>query len=531
MNNQNIINKNKPKQLKVQNKNSDLHTSYIRCVFVDEENLYLSSFDNSFSKTPLNDINKRKSKKYQSHTKSLFEIRKRKGKDLLITCSSDEKIIATDPQSGKKVKEFVGFGGKIYQTVDYQNRIYGFGESKSKVIVCWNFETTKIIKTIQIQDTTMGGTLVEESGKIFAGTKSGMVLVIDAESNKIIKEFKAHDGSIMDMRNRDGIVYTSGGTKDPKIKSWDSTSYQQLKTYEGNEKGTVVFRIKWNYIISGGNTNTLKIFDLETTELLYTADLMSQCWGFDLNEKYIYAGSSSHLQWIKIENILETYSPSNNFLELLKNPKFSDFQIFDFPVHKFLISLRCSKEASEIKTILQNNFTKEETFKFLEWVYGKQFSFSSMNSIQKIFDKLEIHDLKTKTIQSDLIKAYSDEDSKDFSIIVKDQDDEDEDEDDDEFEEIKVHKFILFSKCGLFQDFFENIQQETNKVQDYSEKSIESIEHFIKYLYFNDLNLTADDDPQLIYEELEDAVEYYQLDKDSNLPNCLKKIKHQFNLI
>ncbi|KAJ3446338.1 u5 small nuclear ribonucleoprotein 40 kda protein [Anaeramoeba flamelloides] len=482
------------------------------------------------------DIKKENFKVLLTKNTEIYETRKRKGEDLIIACSQDGEIIAIDPQSGKKVKEFVGFGNGVYQTVDYQNTIYGFGGSNE--IVCWDFETTKIITRIPTQELVFCGHLEEESGKIFVGSETGNILVLDPERNKIIKEFKSHSSFVEQIDSLDGIVYTSGMGLNERIKSWDSKTYRQLKTYEGYAQGTSGIRIKWNYLITLGmnenNNNQIKVWDLETTELLYFANFTKHlCYSFTISENFIYVTNTSGLITIDVESQLENYSCSNfNFLKFLKNPKFSDLEIFDYPVHKFLVKSRCLKEASEIKTILENNFSKQETFKFLEWVYGKEFnSFSSMNEIQKIFDKLEIHELKTKTLQSDLINSYSDENSKDFSIIVKDQDNNDEDEEKVGYEEeIKVHKFILFTKCGLFQDFFENFAKETNKVQDYSGKSIESIEHFIKYLYFNELKLTGDDDPQLIYEELFDAVDYYQLEKPYNLPNCLKKIKKQYNL-
>ncbi|KAJ6229107.1 u5 small nuclear ribonucleoprotein 40 kda protein [Anaeramoeba flamelloides] len=552
------MNKKKPKNQKIAkeltHKNNQIfynNEDPIFFIMIDEQNLYISQ-ENDIIQTPKDllknnkptkkDIKKENFKVLLTKNTEIYETRKRKGEDLIIACSQDGEIIAIDPQSGKIVKKFVGFENGVYRTVDYKNTIYGFGGSNE--IVCWDFETTKIITRIPTQEQMFCGHLEEESGKIFVGSETGNILVLDPESNKIIKEFKSHSSFVEQIDSLDGIVYTSGMGLNERIKSWDSKTYQQLKTYEGHVQGTSGIRIKWSYLITFGmnenNNNQIKVWDLETTELLYFANFSKHlCYSFTISENFIYVTNTSGLITIDVESQLENYSCSNfNFLKFLKNPKFSDLEIFDYPVHKFLVKSRCLKEASEIKTILENNFSKQETFKFLEWVYGKEFnSFSSMNEIQKIFDKLEIHDLKTKTLQSDLINSYSDENSKDFSIIVKDQDNNqdqdnnDEDEDNDGYEEeIKVHKFILFTKCGLFQDFFENFAKETNKVQDYSGKSIESIEHFIKYLYFNELKLTGDDDPQLIYEELFDAVDYYQLEKPYNLPNCLKKIKKQYNL-
>ncbi|KAJ6242660.1 lissencephaly-1 [Anaeramoeba flamelloides] len=550
-----------PKELPIEKTINNLKFDfYLNCVYVDKEYLYLTSFGFDICKIPLGKKKDLKEKRIYKpiHSGGILEIRKRKGEDLIITCSKDRTVIATDPETLEKVKEFSGNTTWVKNTIDYQNKIYSI--SCSNQIICWDFGTTKLIKRIQTSENKLiCGTFHEESGKIFAGTRNGKVHVLDPESNQVIKTFEAYNnGWVVDIVSREGIIYTALGEfgvdrSDYQIKSWDVKTYQNLRNYRGHGKGTKKIKIKWNYLFSTGHDKTIKIWDLETTKLLYFVNLVGGCLGFDLNTKFLYVTSNSDLVLINIENELDMYS-SFKFLKWLKNPNFSDFQIFDYPIHKFLIKLRCGKQPKEIKTILEKNFTKEDTLKFLEWVYGKNcHSSSSLKEIQKIANKLEIQCFQQKTIQSDLIKAYFDESSKDFSILVKNpkfnndnvnnnnnnnnnnnknnnndddvDDNNDNNKEEEEFVEIRVHKFILLAKCGLFRAFFEYTQKETNKVKDYSGKSIESIKKFIKYLYFDDLKLTSDDDPQLIVEELGDAANYYQLDKYSNLPNCLKQIK------
>ncbi|KAJ3444082.1 wd repeat-containing protein [Anaeramoeba flamelloides] len=522
------------KELQIETTLKDISVfSVITSVFVDEENIYYSDCYGTFCQTPLKqnkkEITIENSKTYNSHTNWITELRKRKGEDLILT-SSEGKVIATDPETEKTVKEFFGYQGTVFGTLDYKNQIYFFGTAKE--ILCWDFETAKLIASIKTEDEGYCGTLDEESGKIFVGTESGSVLVLDPESNEITKSFQAHDSEIIEIVSKDGVVYIGTGT-DGRIKGFDSHNYQKISDFmEDSVQGARTLKVKWNYLFSSGTTDKkLKIWDLETTQLLYTINCQSVSHSFAINKNYIYATVENKIVLINLENVVKTtkrHSSANNFLSFFKNPKFSDFEIFGVPVHKFLIKLRCRKEPKEIKAILENNFKREEACQFLKWVYGKNFySPSLVSAVQKIANSFGIQDLKSRSLQSDLIRAYKDENSKDFSLLAKDTDD---DEEDDEYEEIKVHKFILLAKCGLFRDFFENTQPKNNQVKDYSGKSIESVEHFIKYLYFNDLILSGDDDPQLISEELEDAVDYYQLSKNCNLPYCLKKIKNNSGL-
>ncbi|KAJ3426006.1 btk-binding protein-related [Anaeramoeba flamelloides] len=101
-----------------------------------------------------------------------------------------------------------------------------------------------------------------------------------------------------------------------------------------------------------------------------------------------------------------------------------------------------------------------------------------------------------------IAQLYNDDDSKDFKILVniEDQKEEENKDKDVNYEEIPVHKFILLARSGLFRAMFDYVNEKdnTNKVQDYTNKSIESLKILIKYLYTNSIELTTEQDPKLI---------------------------------
>ncbi|KAJ3426533.1 speckle-type poz protein [Anaeramoeba flamelloides] len=229
----------------------------------------------------------------------------------------------------------------------------------------------------------------------------------------------------------------------------------------------------------------------------------------------------------------------DDFKKLFESKRYCDSKINlsnkdEIPCHKLIIELRTNLKFEQIQKIFnQKNFTCEEINCFLQYIYYDHQS--NREFLKKIFQSLNLNYPQENDLVSDLLKLYKNEESKDFNILVyEDDDDDDDDEDDDEnFEEIPVHKFILLIRSGLFREMFENInekEQNTNQIKDYSGKTIESLELLIKYLYTDSINLTADDDPKLVLEELGDATEYYQLSGASNLKLELSKIKSQFNI-
>ncbi|KAJ3447558.1 hypothetical protein M0812_00027 [Anaeramoeba flamelloides] len=225
----------------------------------------------------------------------------------------------------------------------------------------------------------------------------------------------------------------------------------------------------------------------------------------------------------------------SEFFILFEKGKFTDYNFLNnqkFKIHKKFVEFRINKSIEEIEKALID-YDDQKIIFFLEWVYsGKQENYLLIKEICQKFGVENLYNLK---FQDALLKLFKDEDSKNFNVLIKnDFDDEEEEEEEDEgegeessYEEIPVHKYILYARSGLFREMFDKIDENSNSIKDYSGKTIESLEILIKYLYTNKIELTADDDPELVVEELNDAVDYYQLDKFSNLPYLLRQIKNK----
>ncbi|KAJ6253573.1 hypothetical protein M0813_12986 [Anaeramoeba flamelloides] len=259
---------------------------------------------------------------------------------------------------------------------------------------------------------------------------------------------------------------------------------------------------------------------------------------YSLPKNVLYELSSACYNTFIIPKVNFRKERSNlDFLILLENGKFSDhtFKLdnnINIKIHKPLVECRTKKTVEEIENILKNkNYEKEQIKSFLKWVYSGVIEDSTI--VKEICEKIDLHDFSQTAFYKDLHLLFLDEDSKNFNLIIKENDDDEEEDDDDDEEEeddydvIPVHKFILYARSGLFREMFDKIEENSNSVTDYSGKTLESLEILIKFFYTNKIELTADDDPILIFDELKDSVEYYQLKKYSSLNAELNKIKNQ----
>ncbi|KAJ6254275.1 hypothetical protein M0813_12566 [Anaeramoeba flamelloides] len=212
---------------------------------------------------------------------------------------------------------------------------------------------------------------------------------------------------------------------------------------------------------------------------------------------------------------------SNSYLtqdleNLLKNGYISDCDIQDIPVHKILIETRIGKSFDLIKKYLESNCKLNEIQDLLKWIYCDQMINSKRTN--EILNHFGIQDAqKTKLLTNDLKQLLFDEQTSDFKLVVKNEEDEDEEE------VLYIHKFILAARSGLFLNMFQNLEENLQKVKDYSGKSLETIELLISFLYTDELPITADTDQEFIKEEFEDIVEYYQLNPTIPMMDIFEK--------
>ncbi|KAJ3426019.1 hypothetical protein M0812_28466 [Anaeramoeba flamelloides] len=253
----------------------------------------------------------------------------------------------------------------------------------------------------------------------------------------------------------------------------------------------------------------------------------------------IACGTLACFLYLDFKNTLYDYLKT-----LYESKKFCDCEIGTLgnqvPVHKNFIECRTKLTFDQIQNKLfgEKSINKEQTLSFLKWIYYDEIS--EIEKLEQTFNLLELTFSPSvdNTLEKDIAQLYQDDDSKDFKILVKiddnnqDNDNEEDEDEEEKYKEIPVHKFILLAKSGLFRAMFDyvNEKENTNKIQDYTNKSIESLKILIKYFYTNSIELTIDQEPELIVDELSDAVEYYQLNDQCNFKSELLKIKNQFEL-
>ncbi|KAJ3433524.1 hypothetical protein M0812_22485 [Anaeramoeba flamelloides] len=195
-------------------------------------------------------------------------------------------------------------------------------------------------------------------------------------------------------------------------------------------------------------------------------------------------------------------SYNKDFQALLDEEEMTDLKIKNTKCHKMIVEMRTGKKAEELQEFFTKK-TNEELKLFLDWAYGKSVDFTDVT----LFKELGIDEPHKRHLRLDLPKLFEDESSKDFTLLVHN-------------EKIKVHKLILYARSELFKGMFQ-ATMETEQVQDYTNKSVKTLQALVKYLYTDMLDESIED-PQIL-EELKDANDYYQLNPKSMMTYWIEK--------
>ncbi|KAJ6229282.1 ras-like protein [Anaeramoeba flamelloides] len=180
--------------------------------------------------------------------------------------------------------------------------------------------------------------------------------------------------------------------------------------------------------------------------------------------------------------------------------------------HRLILESRLAP--CKVKTIrkLLLTVTHEDASVFLEWVYTGYTHPSKVSLITSMCETISVQFKSLSGVTSvikNLRNLYKQESSKDFTLKVKK-------------ESIKVHKLILVARSELYRGFFLSIDKSTKSVKDHSKNSTETMKSLIRFFYTNRLdgNKTKN-----FMKEIENSIEYFQLNMKSSLSSQLPTLK------
>ncbi|KAJ3432719.1 ankyrin repeat-containing protein [Anaeramoeba flamelloides] len=247
------------------------------------------------------------------------------------------------------------------------------------------------------------------------------------------------------------------------------------------------------------------------------------------------AKPKEHLDNKNLKETIRIYGDYvNNYIKLYTRQENCDVTIVSSDnkkvyFHKLMFQCRLGGLVDyELFINTLKNFEKREIDLMMKWVYGGTcndenktlltFLISALNLPEEIFKEKSFK----RGLKRDLADLYNDNDSKDFILVVSELNKKEEVVE----KEIPVHRLVLIANSELFREMLVNVDQESNRVHDYTGRSYEAIFYLIKYYYTDQLDEKIS---SKALDELYYAEEFYQLSEYNSLfPRiCILKRKRK----
>ncbi|KAJ3436109.1 btk-binding protein-related [Anaeramoeba flamelloides] len=199
--------------------------------------------------------------------------------------------------------------------------------------------------------------------------------------------------------------------------------------------------------------------------------------------------------------------------DLFKKKKLTDLKLRNQKVHKLLFSFRIGLPPNIFIDIIENKLIDKQFQHLLLWIYTGLIR--DWDIMQNVFVLLKIKNIFKKDFRIDLNTLAVTDSTKDFNLIVKKK-------------SLKIHKLILTARSELFFSMFELIDENEKSVHDYSERSYRSLKIIIHFLYTNQFLLdefNKEKDLIKLFQDLEDAQDFYQISVESKFTKKLTKVK------
>jgi len=200
----------------------------------------------------------------EGHSYTVWSLVVDDDKERLYSGSSDGTIIAWDLKDSKAIQILKGHNSKIY-TLDIQGDLLFSGGADRNLMV-WDLNKLQHVHTLPLHNDCIWSLIVFD-GKLYSGSDDMTIKITDLKNMEITKIIPQENKVLSVAVNRQYLIC---GYDNTKIKIWDNTSYQYLKTLTEHSWEVWQLQIYESLLFSGSFDHTIRIFDLVTFTCIRT---------------------------------------------------------------------------------------------------------------------------------------------------------------------------------------------------------------------------------------------------------------------
>lgn len=186
----------------------------------------------------------------------------------------------------------IGHTNKINCIAATENGNYIYTASNDCTVRQWNIKNGACEAIFKFADPVSVVRIHPTLNMMFTASWDKMVRIVDLEANKVTKSFVASKEAIKAMIVTEKYIFVAGC--DPIIRGF-SLETGECKLYQGHEGWIYCLEVFEGKLFSGGDDRTIKIWDIETTQMLEELNAHENgvtCLAFANHE--LFSGSYDH---------------------------------------------------------------------------------------------------------------------------------------------------------------------------------------------------------------------------------------------
>ena len=190
----------------------------------------------------------------------------------LASGSADDTVKLWEVESGKEIRTFSGHTAYVSSVSFSPDGKYIARGSVDDTVKLWEVESGKEIRTLTGHTDSVESVSFSPDGKYIASESwDGTIKLWEVKSGKEIRTFSGHTVYVSSVSfSPDGKYLASGS--DDTVKLWEVDSGKEIRTLTGQTPwvASVNFSSDGKYLASGSLDGTVKLWDAETGDLIYT---------------------------------------------------------------------------------------------------------------------------------------------------------------------------------------------------------------------------------------------------------------------